>query len=319
MSVQSQDVYAAPGVTISAVGAGGGGSVPPNPEVSTISALGLLNVSSINGVAYTGPGGLPANLVVSSISTLALSNLSSINGVAYTGSGTIPANLTVSSISTLALSNVSSINGAAYVAGGVPANLTVSSISTLALSNVSSINGVAYTQGGGVPENLVVSTIIASTVNGAAPPRSLGGYNLIVPAFSSFQNAGIFPFNSPCIQFSTVAGHSYLLDYVTSIAPTQPSLNPALIPLESEMSFAVNSGATSIRGTSLPTQSVYYISQGPFSSFNNTASIPFTAASSGASFVFSYVNNNVANEINFTNSTIVSSMANVILTDLGVL
>lgn len=96
-TVQSQDTYVAPGIALSVVG--GGGSVPQNLQVSSISAPDLLNVSSINGVAYAGAGGVPANLTVSSISTLALNSISSINGVAYTGAGgSVPANLGVSSL-----------------------------------------------------------------------------------------------------------------------------------------------------------------------------------------------------------------------------
>jgi hypothetical protein len=98
MSVQSQDTYVAEGIPLTVIGGGGGGSSNPNPQFSTISALGLSNISSINGVAYSGAGGVPADLTVSSISTLALNSISSINGVAYSGAGNVPSDLTVSSL-----------------------------------------------------------------------------------------------------------------------------------------------------------------------------------------------------------------------------
>jgi hypothetical protein len=115
--VNSQDVFAAPNAPISVVGGGGGGGpVPANLEVSTLSAFGLLNISSINGAPYVGAGSIPANLTVSSISSLALNSVSSINGVAYTGAGNVPANLVVSSLTAASSTitstlNVSSING----------------------------------------------------------------------------------------------------------------------------------------------------------------------------------------------------------------
>lgn len=67
MSIASQDVYLNLMTPTSVIGSGGGGAVPSNLVVSTLSAFGLSNISSINGVAYTGSGAVPANLVVSSI------------------------------------------------------------------------------------------------------------------------------------------------------------------------------------------------------------------------------------------------------------
>ena len=103
--VNSQDTYAAPGVALTVVGTGGGAgsNVPANIVVSTISALGVLNVSSINGNAYVAP---TANPNFSTISTFAISGLSSINGAPY---ATVPANFTNNSISTNAIIT-SSIN-----------------------------------------------------------------------------------------------------------------------------------------------------------------------------------------------------------------
>ena len=115
MSVNSQDVYVNLNTPLTVIGGGGGGSIPSNLEVSTLSAPGLLNISSINGAPYVGAGSIPANLTVSSISTLALNNVSSINGAPYVSGGVVPANLVVSSLTAVSTSvstrNVSSING----------------------------------------------------------------------------------------------------------------------------------------------------------------------------------------------------------------
>ena len=94
--VQSQDTFVAPGVALTVIGAGGGGgsNVPANIVVSTISAIGISNVSSINGNAYVAP---TANPNFSTISTFALSGLSSINGAPY---AVIPANFSNNAIST---------------------------------------------------------------------------------------------------------------------------------------------------------------------------------------------------------------------------
>lgn len=67
MSIESQDVYLNSEVPMAVIG--GGGSIPQNLEVSTLSALGIVNISSINGVAYTGAGAVPPDLVLSSLST----------------------------------------------------------------------------------------------------------------------------------------------------------------------------------------------------------------------------------------------------------
>jgi hypothetical protein len=289
MSVQSQDVYAAPGVTLTAVGTGGGGALPANAEVSTISALGLLNVSSINGSAYI-PGAVPENPSFQTISTMAINLLSSINGVPYVAGG-VPANLTVSSISTLALNNVSSINGAAYVAGGVPANLAVSTISTLGLA--------------------------ASTINNAAPPRSLGGYNLVVPPFSTQYGEPFFP-GATILNFPVTPGHTYRVDINTRIAPTQPSVDPATVPADAAIAFTVAAGTTNLKADTIPASDIYRLSRNNLSSFNASYSIPFLAQGTPAIVQASYLVNN-ANNFNFTNSTLISSLGSAVLVDLGIL
>jgi hypothetical protein len=288
MSVQSQDVYAAPGVTLSAVG-GGGGALPSIAEVSTISALGLLNVSSINGSAYI-PGAVPENPSFQSISTLAINLLSSINGVPYVAGG-VPANLTVSSISTLALNSVSSINGAAYVAGGVPANLAVSTISTLGLA--------------------------ASTINNAAPPRSLGGYNLVIPPFSTQYGEPFFPGGS-VLNFPVTPGHTYRVDVNTQIVPVQPSVDPATVPADAAIAITVAAGLTNLKADTIPAADVYRLSRNTLSSFNASYSVPFFAQGTPAVVNISYLVNN-ANSFNFTNSTIISSLGSAVLIDLGIL
>ena len=114
-TIQSNNVYLNATTPLTVISGGGGGSVPADLTVSTLSAFGLLNISSINGAPYVGAGSIPANLVVSSISTLALDSISSINGVAYTGAGSVPSNLVVSSLtavsSVVSSIYISSING----------------------------------------------------------------------------------------------------------------------------------------------------------------------------------------------------------------
>ena len=291
MSVQSQDVYAAPGVTLSVVGAGGG-ALPANAEVSTISALGLLNVSSINGSAYI-PGAVPENPAFQSISTLTINLLSSINGVPYVAGG-VPANLTVSSISSLALNSVSSINGAPYVAGGIPANLTVSSISTLALNNV-------------------------STINGAAGARSLGTFGFTIPPFSTQYNPDNFnPIGTAYTIPNTLAGHYYRLDLPIEISPIQPSVDPASVPADAAFAIFVGGGGTSIFADSIPVRDIYNLSRNQNSTFDATYSVPFLGIG-GTMTVYGAYRVNNASTFYFNNSTLVSSLGAAILTDLGVL
>jgi hypothetical protein len=165
MSVASQDVYLNLNTPVSVIGSGGGGSVPANLVVSTLSAFGLTNISSINGTAYTGSAGVPANLVVSTISTS--------GGASFPG--TIHAGSRISLVSTNIESN----------SGGSGTNLTIDSVfgamrlqavSTLMTGagvnacqvtmdgnlNVSSINGAAV-GAAAIPANLVVSTLTAAT------------------------------------------------------------------------------------------------------------------------------------------------------------
>jgi hypothetical protein len=82
--VQSQDTYVAPGVPLSVIG--GGGSIPENLMVSTLSALSISNISSINGVPYGGAALANANF--SSISSFAIAassiNATNIDDIPYT-------------------------------------------------------------------------------------------------------------------------------------------------------------------------------------------------------------------------------------------
>jgi hypothetical protein len=153
-------VYLNLNTPVSVVASGGGGTVPSNLVVSTLSAFGLTNISSINGTAYTGAGAVPANLVISTIST---AGGASFAGQVYapnrvnlgstfiqSGGGTLVnlvidvpyGNLRLLGASTTMTGpgtstclvtmdgnlNVSSINGAAVGAAAVPANLVVSTL-----------------------------------------------------------------------------------------------------------------------------------------------------------------------------------------------
>jgi len=147
MSVNSQDVFVNLNTPLTVIsGGGGGGPVPSNLEVSTLSAFGLLNISSINGVPYVGAGNIPANLTVSSISTLALDSISSINGVAYTGAGNVPSNLVVSSLtavsSVVSSLTVSSINGSINLDDIPYLFLQNSGLTDRAISSISNSGGL---------------------------------------------------------------------------------------------------------------------------------------------------------------------------------
>lgn len=166
MSVASQDVYLNLNTPVSVVGSGGGGSVPANLAVSTLSAFGLTNISSINGVAYTGSAGVPANLVVSTIST---SGGASFPGTLYAGSR-------INLVSTTMQSN-SGGSGTNLTIDAVYGAMRLQAVSTLMTGagvnacqvtmdgnlNVSSINGAAVGGGASIPANLVVSTLTAAT------------------------------------------------------------------------------------------------------------------------------------------------------------
>jgi len=83
----SQDTYASAGAALSGLGGGGGGQVPTNLTVSTLTAEALLSISSINGTdvsAFTGD--IPANLQVSSL-TVNGDNFGNITLGAYPANG----------------------------------------------------------------------------------------------------------------------------------------------------------------------------------------------------------------------------------------
>jgi len=369
-TVESNNVYLNATTPISVIGSGGG-PVSANLQVSTLSAFGLTNISSINGAAYTGAGSVPANLTVSSISTLALNSISSINGVAYTGAGSVPANLTVSSISTLALNSISSINGVAYTGvGAVPAALQVSSLKVnagvvsvfgnenqptqgrvvlsgapggydiIGYDNSNVVTSYTHTEllAGGVAQleikagtvaansllainsanGVSISTITVSSFNGArATSFPAGSFNLIIPAFSTPQLGGAFPASGLLTQFSTTVGHTYSVSFGAFVTPVQPSVDPATVPTDNQFGFSVSSGAD-VPGNSLKTQDVYQLSRGLRSSFTISDTIEFIAGATGAGLFAGYLSNDSVN-FNFTNSTLVSSSARVIVTDLGVI
>jgi hypothetical protein len=340
--VNSQDVFAAPGVPISVVAAGGGGALPANPQVSTLSALGLSNISSINGAPYVGAGGVPANLVLSSLSTLALNSISSINGVPYTGSGGVPANLGVSSLvvngdTVTVLGNAGApTQGRAILAGSDSgfsltgfnnANTETSFINT---DNTGGSNRIimSVAEGGNTCQVILnantgvnISSLTVSSINGGevgTGTRAVGSFNLIIPSFSTPTNAGVYPINAPLVEFSTVVGRSYVLDFTAGVVPIQPSVDPATIPLNNELSFGVVSGSTAIASDTFQTQMVYNVSRGIRSTFTTTNSVSFIAGDTGSRLNFGYLSDDSVN-FNFTNSTIVSSLTRVLVTDLGVI
>ena len=331
MSALSQDLYAASGVPLSAVGSGGGGGIPPNPTVSTISVLGITNLSSINGQPYT-PGSLPANASFQNVSTQGLL-VSSINGAPV--GGAVAANLVVSSLT--AASGVSTL-GTLSVGG----NLAVSAGSIMSYGSTfftaSGLNGTQLnlTAPNGAVALISPSTVVAasggapsyvsmpgnlqvSTINGGQPfaAKSLGGYNINVGSFSTTQGQ-FFPndLSNKLYAMSTIAGHSYRLDLLTQITPAQPSVVPASIPADNSLIVYVNNGSNTVYTDSIPTGDVYNISRGPLSSFRAAYSIPFLATGANATAYIAYANNN-ANNFVFTNATNISSAGAGLLTDLG--
>ena len=164
MSVASQDVYLNLNTPVSVVGSGGGGSVPANLVVSTLSAFGLTNISSINGAAYTGAGGVPANLVISTISTA--------GGASFAGQVYVPGRVNFNS-TFIQSGGAAGVNLAIDVPYGnlrlmgTSTTMTGPGTSTCAVNmdgnlNVSSINGAAV-GAASIPANLVVSTLTAAT------------------------------------------------------------------------------------------------------------------------------------------------------------
>ena len=341
-TIQSNNVYLNETTPISVIGSGGGGPVPANLQVSTLSAFGLTNISSINGAAYTGAGSVPANLTVSSISTLALNSVSSINGVAYTGSGSVPSDLQISSlkvnagvVSVLGVENqptqgrfvLSGAPGGYDIIGYDNSNARTSLIHTELLPGgvsqleISAGNNTAVSTsvlaiigGSGVS----ISTLTVSSINGArATPFSAGSFELIIPSFSTPQLGGAFPASGLLAQFSTTVGHTYSVEFGAFITPVQPSVDPATVPTNNEIGFSVTCGV-SVAGNSLQTQQVYQIARGLRSTFTINDSISFIAGATGAGLFSGYLSDDSVN-FNFTNSTIVSSSARVVVTDLGVI
>ena len=184
MSVASQDVYLNLNTPVSVVGSGGGGSVPANLVVSTLSAFGLTNISSINGAAYTGAGGVPANLVISTISTAGgasfagqvyMPNRVNLNSTFMQSGGATFQDLNIDApfgnLRSVAIST--GLNLAIDVPYGnlrlmgTSTTMTGPGTSTCAVNmdgnlNVSSINGAAV-GAASIPANLVVSTLTAAT------------------------------------------------------------------------------------------------------------------------------------------------------------
>jgi len=310
-TVQSQDTYVAPGIALSVVGAGGG-SIPQNLEVSSITSPALLQISSINGVAYTGGGGpVPANLGVSSLV---------VNGDTVTALGNAGA-------PTQGRGIFAGADSGFTLVGFNNANTETSFINT---DNAGGQNKIIMSVTGGTSTCQVIvnantgvniSSLTVSSINGGevgSGTRALGPFNLIIPSFSTLTNGGVFPINAPLVQFSTVAGRSYVLDFTASVQPIQPSVDPATIPLNNELGFGVVSGSTAIASDSFQTQMVYNISRGLRSTFTTTNSVSFIAGASGSVLNFGYLSSDATN-FNFTNSTIVSSLSRVIVTDLGVI
>jgi hypothetical protein len=338
-TVESNNVYLNSTTPISVIGSGGG-PVPANLQVSTLSAFGLTNISSINGAAYTGAGSVPANLTVSSISTLALNSVSSINGVAYTGSGSVPSALEVSSLKVNA--GVVSIFGTEnqptqgrMVLSGAPGGydilgydntnvLTSYTHTELLPGNVSQLEIKAGTVAANSllainsANGVSISTLTVSSFNGArGTPFNAGSFNLVIPSFSTPQLGGAFPASGLLTQFSTTVGHTYVVDFSAFITPVQPSVDPATVPTDNEISFSITSGSA-VQGNSLQTQQVYQIARGIRSTYTIADSISFIAGTTGTGLYSGYLSNNSV-DFNFTNSTIVSSSSRVVVTDLGVI
>lgn len=330
MSALSQDLYAASGVPLTVVGGGGGGG--SNLVVSTISALGITNLSSINGQPYE-PGTLPANAAFQSVSTQSLL-VSSINGAPVGGA---VANLVVSSLT--AASGVST--GTLSVGG----NLAVSAGSIMSYGSTfftaSGLNGTQLnlTAPNGAVALISPSTVVSavggapsyvsmpgnlqvSTINGSLPlaAKGLGGYGFTVGAFSTNVNP-IFPddFSNRMCSMSTIPGHTYRLDIATLIQPTQPSVVPATVPADNAVIVYIASGTNTFYSDSIPTGDIYNISRGPLSSFKAAYSIPFLASASTTTAYIGYSNNNAAAPFSFTNTTLFSSINASVVTDLGAL
>lgn len=338
-TVESNNVYLNATTPISVVGSGGG-TVPTNLQVSTLSAPALLNISSINGAAYTGAGSVPANLTVSSISTLALNSISSINGVAYTGAGSVPANLGVSSLvvngnTVTVLGNENAPTQGRGILAGADAGFSLvgyndanAETSYINVNNVGGANEIIMSVSNGpgastcqvimnATNGVNISSLTVSSFNGArANSFPAGSFNLIIPSFSTPQLGGAFPASGLLTEFSTTVGHTYTVTFGAFITPVQPSVDPATVPTDNQFGFSVNSG-TAVAGNSIKTQDIYQLSRGLRSSFTISDTIDFIAGATGTGLFAGYLSNDSVN-FNFTNSTLVSSSSRVIVTDLGV-
>jgi len=310
--VASQDVYVNGSSAFSIIGSGGGGgTVPPNPVVSTVTAAQYVStpaliVSTINGSQYN-PGGVPNNLVVSTLTVR--DNIS-------TSFMSIPAGGTISLASTFVLpsgvgGNVLNISGP----GGV---------------NLLSASGTIALQGPGgakapvsIPGNLTVSTINGQVPGGGSAPSTIinwGGFRNVINGFATTSNS-TWPNDATGYltqSISTIPGNTYRMDFSVGLQPVQPSVVPATVPADNAMSFTIQSGSTNIKADMIPTADVYNISRGVISSFNASYSVPFLAQASTTNLVFAYLNND-ANSFTFTNSTIVSSLTGILVTNLGVI
>jgi hypothetical protein len=238
--VQSQDTYAARNVPLTVIGAGGGGSnIPANLQVSTLSVLGLSNLSSVNGAPYVAPSANPA---FSTISTFALNGISTINGNPYVSS--IPANFTNNSISTQ--------------------HLWCSSINDFQTDDIPYI----YTQNSGLVDSVVSSVSVtqpnilnAATTSGARLTGNIStipGRSYIVSGcfrISPYLSSG-FPAGAPNATLSIIGGGYN--GYLNSVTWTYPQI----------------STLTGIGAAGLTSQSdidVQWSAPGQYTSFNQQA------------------------------------------------
>ena len=309
MSVESQDVYLNAGTTISAVGGGGGGPVPENLVVSTLSAFALSNISSINNVPYTGGGTVSANLVVSTLT--ANTGISSIGGMVVGGE------LKFTTGGATNIGMVSTIIGTSDGAGTAMSIIAPASVKFTTPSTI-------FTAVGAQPSEVNINgNLRVSTINNALPavdPVKLPGYGFTIGSFSTTQGQ-FFPLDGSnrCFSMSTIAGHTYRLDLNTRITPTQPSVDPATIPPNNCFSVYIvgTTGTGTLYADAIPVTDVYNLSRGPLSSFNASYSIPFVAGGANASAYINYAVNNAVNFV-YTNTTAISSVNTSLLTDLGV-
>jgi hypothetical protein len=170
-----------------------------NTRYASISSI--VNVSSINGAAYSSAASIPSDLTVSSISAKAITNLSSINGVAYTnGSATV-----TSTFTTLFTSTISG-NPLNYLSLVANRNITKTALSSITLCpasyfsgdvRVSSLNGAAVGGGGGG------SWVGTATTNLNMGTYDINGSALIINS----SNAGDFT-------IQTQAGHGAILNLI---------------------------------------------------------------------------------------------------------